>query len=89
MSGAAALAHDVWVKVVRHGEAPEREELRVARIATLVMGALAIALGIVLQGQNIALAALRGGRAADPPRGGLPGIGAGIGDSVRPGALTR
>jgi cation/acetate symporter len=54
LSGAAALSHDVWVNVVRHGEAPEREQLRVARIATFAMGALAIALGIALQGQNIA-----------------------------------
>jgi cation/acetate symporter len=54
LSGAAALSHDVWVNVVRHGEAPEHEQLRVARIATLVMGALAIVLGIALQGQNIA-----------------------------------
>jgi cation/acetate symporter len=54
LSGAAALAHDVWVNVVRHGNAPEREQLRVARAATFVMGALAIVLGIVLQGQNIA-----------------------------------
>jgi cation/acetate symporter len=54
LSGAAALSHDVWVNVVRHGDAPEHEQLRVARIATLVMGALAIALGIALQGQNIA-----------------------------------
>ena len=54
LSGAAALSHDVWVNVVRHGEAPEHEQLRVARIATFVMGALAIVLGIALQGQNIA-----------------------------------
>ena len=54
LAGAAALSHDVWVNVVRHGEAPEREQLRVARIATFVMGGLAIVLGIALQGQNIA-----------------------------------
>jgi cation/acetate symporter len=54
LSGAAALSHDVWVNVVRHGDAPEKEQLRVARIATLVMGALAIVLGIALQGQNVA-----------------------------------
>jgi cation/acetate symporter len=54
LAGAAALSHDVWVNVIRHGEAPEREQLRVARIATLVMGALAIGLGIALQGQNVA-----------------------------------
>jgi cation/acetate symporter len=44
----------VWVNVVHHGEAPEREQLRVARIATLAMGVLAIGLGIALQGQNVA-----------------------------------
>jgi cation/acetate symporter len=54
LSGAAALSHDVWVNVVRRGHAPEKEQLRVARIATFVMGALAIVLGIALQGQNIA-----------------------------------
>src|SRR5215210_1885389 len=54
LSGAAALSHDVWVNVVRHGDAPEHEQLRVARVATLLMGALAIVLGIVLQGQNVA-----------------------------------
>ena len=42
LSGAAALSHDLWVNVVRHGEAPEREQLRVAKIATVIMGATAI-----------------------------------------------
>jgi len=54
LAGAAALSHDLWVNVVRSGEAPEREQLRVARIATLFMGAAAIALGIALEGQNVA-----------------------------------
>src|SRR3712207_8306346 len=44
LAGAAALSHDLWVNVVRDGEAPEREQLRVARVATVVMGALAIIL---------------------------------------------
>jgi cation/acetate symporter len=54
LSGAASLSHDVWVNVIRRGEADEGEQLRVARLATLVMGALAIVLGIALQGQNVA-----------------------------------
>ena len=54
LSGAAALSHDLWVNVIRDGEAPEREQFRVARAATFLMGGLAIVLGIVLQGQNIA-----------------------------------
>jgi cation/acetate symporter len=54
LSGAAALSHDLWVNVVRGGEAPEHEQLRVARMATVIMGAVAIVLGIVLEGQNVA-----------------------------------
>ena len=34
LSGAAALSHDVWVNVVRGGQAPEREQFVVARVAT-------------------------------------------------------
>jgi cation/acetate symporter len=54
LSGAAALSHDLWVHVVRHGTADEREQFRVARVSTLVLGALAIVLGILFQGQNVA-----------------------------------
>jgi len=54
LSGAAALSHDLWVHVVRHGVADEKEQLRVARASTLLLGALAIGLGILFQGQNVA-----------------------------------
>jgi cation/acetate symporter len=54
LSGAAALSHDLWVNVVRKGHAPEAEQLRVARVATVVLGALSILLGIAFKGQNVA-----------------------------------
>jgi cation/acetate symporter len=54
LSGAAALSHDLWVNVVRRGEAPEREQLVVARLATVLLGALAIVLGVLFKGQNVA-----------------------------------
>jgi cation/acetate symporter len=54
LSGAAALSHDLWVNVVRHGHAPETEQLRVARGATVLLGALSIVLGIAFKGQNVA-----------------------------------
>jgi cation/acetate symporter len=54
LSGAAALSHDFWVNVVRHGEASEQEQFRIARIATVVLGVIAVALGIAFQGQNVA-----------------------------------
>jgi cation/acetate symporter len=54
LSGAAALSHDLWVNVVRKGTAPEHEQLRVARLASLLLGALSIALGVAFKGQNVA-----------------------------------
>ena len=54
LSGAAALSHDLWVNVIRGGMANESEQLRVARGATVLLGSLAIVLGIVFKGQNVA-----------------------------------
>jgi cation/acetate symporter len=54
LSGAAALSHDLWVSVVRKGRAEAGEQLRVARIATLMLGVVAVGLGITFKGQNVA-----------------------------------
>ena len=54
LSGAATLSHDLWVNVVRGSRADEREQLVVARIATVVLALLSIALGIAFRGQNVA-----------------------------------
>lgn len=54
LSGAAALSHDLWVSVVRHGDATPLEQLRVARIATIALGVIAVLLGITFKGQNVA-----------------------------------
>ena len=54
LSGAAALSHDLWVNVVRGGQAPEHEQLRVARGATVLLGIVSIVLGIAFKGQNVA-----------------------------------
>src|SRR5215213_4647987 len=40
LSGAATLSHDLWVNVVRGGHADEREQFTIARIATVVLGAV-------------------------------------------------
>jgi cation/acetate symporter len=54
LSGAAALSHDLWVSVIRKGHADPFEQLRVARIATIGLGVIAVLLGIVFKGQNVA-----------------------------------
>jgi cation/acetate symporter len=50
----AGLTLYLWVNVVRHGEAPEKEQLRVARGATVLLALLSIVLGIAFKGQNVA-----------------------------------
>jgi cation/acetate symporter len=54
LAGAAALSHDIWVNVVRHGAADSGEQLRVARGATILLAIVSIALGIAFKGQNVA-----------------------------------
>jgi cation/acetate symporter len=54
LSGAAALSHDLWVSVFRNGRAEQKEQLLVARLATIFLGLLAIMLGIAFKGQNVA-----------------------------------
>ena len=54
LAGAAALSHDLWVNVVRRGSADPKEELRVARAATVLLGVGSIALGLAFKGQNVA-----------------------------------
>ena len=53
LSGAATLSHDLWVNVVRGAHADEREQLVVARVATVVLAGLSILLGITFKGQNV------------------------------------
>jgi cation/acetate symporter len=54
LSGAAALAHDLWGHVVRKGKPEEKEQMRVARWATVGLAILAIVLGLLFEGQNVA-----------------------------------
>jgi len=54
LSGAAALSHDLWVNVARGGHATPGEQLRVARVATIILGVVAVMLGITFKGQNVA-----------------------------------
>ena len=54
LAGASALSHDLWVNVVRGGKASGPEELKVARGATIVLGVLAVLLGILFKSQNVA-----------------------------------
>jgi len=50
----AAIAHDLYVNVFRGGHAESAEQVRAARVATLIVGAIAITIGILAEGQNVA-----------------------------------
>jgi cation/acetate symporter len=54
LAGASAFSHDLFVGVVRRGQASEKDEVKVAKIATVGLGITAILLGILFKGQNVA-----------------------------------
>ena len=54
LAGASALSHDIFTHVVRGGHASEHEQMRVARLATVAFGVLAVLLGILFKDQNVA-----------------------------------
>jgi cation/acetate symporter len=54
ITASASFAHDVYTNVIKKGRVSQDEEVRVARIAAVVIGVLAIIGGIFANGQNIA-----------------------------------
>ncbi len=54
LSGASTLSHDLFMNVIRKGQADERGEVRVAKRATVMLGIIAIILGLLFKGQNVA-----------------------------------
>lgn len=53
LAGASAISHDIYANVINKN-ATEEQETKVARYATIVIGALAIIFGIGFKDQNIA-----------------------------------
>jgi len=54
LSGASAVSHDLYSTVMKGGKADSASELKVSRITTVVLGIVAVTLGIVFEKQNIA-----------------------------------
>jgi cation/acetate symporter len=54
LAGASAVSHDLYASVIKGGKADEMKEMRVSKIATIVLGIVAILLGIIFEKQNIA-----------------------------------
>jgi cation/acetate symporter len=54
LAAASSFSHDIYVHVIKGGSATEQEEVRASKIATLLFGIVAVLLGILFKGQNVA-----------------------------------
>ncbi len=54
ITASASFAHDIYASVIKKGEVDDRKQVQVSRITAVVIGLLAIGLGILANGQNIA-----------------------------------
>lgn len=54
IAASTSFTHDIFNGVIRKGKASEQEQFRVARWATIAVGIMAILLGLLAQGQNVA-----------------------------------
>ncbi|MDQ8936884.1 cation acetate symporter [Acinetobacter rudis] len=54
LSGASAISHDLYANVFKKGQTTPESELRMSKIATLVLAILAMILGILFEKQNVA-----------------------------------
>lgn len=54
LASASAMAHDIYVGVFRGEKASPKEQVIAARMSSVIVGIMAIAVGILAKGQNVA-----------------------------------
>ncbi|MCZ4076571.1 cation acetate symporter [Rhodococcus sp. H36-A4] len=54
ITASASFAHDIYASVIKKGNVDEKKQVKVSRITAVVIGVIAIGLGILANGQNIA-----------------------------------
>ncbi|MBS0214928.1 MAG: cation acetate symporter [Proteobacteria bacterium] len=54
LSGASAVSHDLYATMIKQGNPAPGSELRVSRITTVILGIVAVLLGIAFEKQNVA-----------------------------------
>ncbi len=57
LSASAAVAHDLYAKVIRRGEISDREEMTISRIVTVVLGVGTIGLSLWFRNINVGILA--------------------------------
>jgi cation/acetate symporter len=55
LSASAAVAHDFYARVIRKGDISDDAEVRVSRIATVIIGAIAIGMSVLFKNVNVAV----------------------------------
>jgi len=54
LAASAAIAHDIYVNVIKDGHADQHEQIMAARITSLVVGAVGIMIGLLAEKANVA-----------------------------------
>jgi cation/acetate symporter len=55
LATSGTIAHDLYVNVIKKGQVSEAGQVRVAKLSTLAVGALAIGFGLLAEGLNVAV----------------------------------
>jgi len=53
LATSGAIAHDLYVNVIKRGQVSEQQQVRIAKLSTLAVGALAVGFGLLAQGFNV------------------------------------
>jgi len=54
LAAASAMAHDIYVGVIKGDRASPQEQVMAARVSSIIVGIMAITVGIAAEGQNVA-----------------------------------
>jgi cation/acetate symporter len=54
LAASAAIAHDIYVNVIKDGHADQHEQVLAARVTSVVVGVCGILIGILAENQNVA-----------------------------------
>jgi len=54
LAASAAISHDIYVSLIKGGKADQHEQVMAARITSVCVGAIAVIIGILAEGQNVA-----------------------------------
>ncbi len=54
LAASAAIAHDIYVNIIKDGHADQHEQVMAARVTSMIVGACGIVIGIAAEKQNVA-----------------------------------